>query len=279
MAKWPSPWNEKLILATMHLSPYEMGALARMLMHMCGSPERTLPNDDIYLARITGTGRMWKAIKPVLMPFWTVTPENRLRCALLSATSSSSDALKSKASRIHSDSILTSKRAHSGRPGRVDPMAGDIQKAFEAWNEVARRHGLSVADKINEARRVKLRMRLKEHGLDGWHRALEKVEASAFLRGETYSERFPGWKGAYLDWLLQDSSFLKLMEGKYDDKRPNGRPAAPYRNGFYGGGPSVGDFFEPALDRGTASQAGDASPHSRSEIIVEAGGSGDHAGG
>ncbi len=269
MAKWPSPWNEKLALETMHLSPAELGAYCRMMLCACQSRNRTLPNDDTYLARITGTGKAWPSVKPAVIAFWKVCEDGRLRDDRLSRRKSSSDALKTRTSEFHSDFILTSKRRHSGRPVRVDPLANDIAAAFEAWNEVARRLGLSVADKLNEARRVKLRMRLKEYGLDGWMKALAKIEASKFMRGETYNERFPGWKGAHLNFLLQDSSFLKLMEGHYDDK-PNGRPAANYRNGFYGSGPSVGDLFQPALGGGEISQAGDTSPYSRSEIIIEA---------
>lgn len=80
------------------------------------------------------------------------------------------------------------------------------------WNEMAERHDLPVAQRLTDARRRKLGARLKDcGGLDGWKAALAKVEATPGLLGA--NDR--GWR-ADIDFLLQEKSFTKLMEGSYD---------------------------------------------------------------
>lgn len=273
MGRKASLWGTDCLSKTAHLSLSALGAHTRMLQHARMSPDRSLPNDDIYLARITGAGRLWKHLKPEIMTLWTVNALSKLNYAPLSPTSNSSKASKTEAYQKINGTKCTAKKANSEK---IASLEKDIAAAFEAWNEVARKHGLSVADKLSHRRKSQLRARLAEYGLAGWMTALEKVAKSPFLLGQT-ANRDGRWRGAYLDFLLQDSSFLKLMEGFYDDKR-NGRTATPYRNGFYGDGPSIGDFFEPALGGGSTSQTGDAIPHSRSEIVIEASRGSDPAG-
>ena len=93
--------------------------------------------------------------------------------------------------------------------------------AFDEWNTLARKHGLPTAHKLTSARKSKLRARLRSDGLDGWRRALDKLSRSSFclgLKGD--------WR-ASLDFVLQESSFTKLLEGTYDDKQANGNGAGP----------------------------------------------------
>lgn len=103
----------------------------------------------------------------------------------------------------------------------------DVGEAVRAWNELAARCDLASVQKLTDARRRKLAARLRDcGGLAGWRAALGKVEASRFLRGE--NDR--GWRADF-DFMLQESSFVKLMEGKYDDRNP--QPAGKrYENGF-----------------------------------------------
>lgn len=90
----------------------------------------------------------------------------------------------------------------------------DVPQAVALYNEMARRAGLSECQQLNEARKKKIAQRLKDAGgLEGWKVALEKVEASRFCRGE--NDR--GWT-AGIDFLCQQSSFAKLMEGFYDNR-------------------------------------------------------------
>lgn len=109
------------------------------------------------------------------------------------------------------------------RPARSlddDPL--DI--AFKAYNDMASSSTppLPTAQSFNKTRRASLAKRLAEcGGLPGWEVAIAKVAASGFCHGD--NDR--GWV-ADLDFMLQQKSFTRLMEGKYDDRRPNGQAAS-----------------------------------------------------
>lgn len=98
----------------------------------------------------------------------------------------------------------------------------DLAKAFSIYNETAERAGIPKAQRLNPAREARLAARLREAGgLDGWKAAMDKLEASDFCTG-----RKNGWK-ANIDFVLQESSFTKLMEGNYDNgPRNNGNPGS-----------------------------------------------------
>ena len=99
-----------------------------------------------------------------------------------------------------------------GQKEKVSPAeACDEGLAVEAWNSMADKLGLSRVQKLTKTRKSKLRARLREcDGIEGWRIALEKVRGSPFLSGEKSD-----WK-ANFDFLLQESSFTKIMEGVYD---------------------------------------------------------------
>lgn len=97
-----------------------------------------------------------------------------------------------------------------------NPEPDDIALAVQAWNAVADAHNLARVQKLTDSRRSKLRQRLKEcGGIDGWNAALELVKASPFLLGAKSS----GWRADF-DFIMQEKSFTKLMEGGYADKAP-----------------------------------------------------------
>mgnify|MGYP001809868668 CR=1 FL=1 len=97
---------------------------------------------------------------------------------------------------------------------RASKSKGEEQLAFDAYNDLAAEAGLPKAQALNDQRKAKIRQRLGEcGGLAGWLDALGKIRGSPFLRGE--NDR--GWK-ASLDFVLQQSSFTRLMEGSYDQQ-------------------------------------------------------------
>jgi uncharacterized protein YdaU (DUF1376 family) len=109
----------------------------------------------------------------------------------------------------------------------IEPGEDPVEEAVRLYNATAERCGLAKAQKITPARRIALRKRLSEcGGLDGWRCALEKVEASSFCRGLKTE-----WR-ANLDFLCQQSSFVKLMEGAYDDHKPTGPRGVGRPNGL-----------------------------------------------
>tara|TARA_B100001105_G_scaffold193383_1_gene157436 strand:+ start:886 stop:1743 length:858 start_codon:yes stop_codon:yes gene_type:complete len=92
----------------------------------------------------------------------------------------------------------------------------EAQSAFDAYNALASELGLKVARKLDPARRKKIAATLKLHGADGWSEALDRIRRSRFLRGEASDF------SASLNFMLQPSSFTKIIEGEYEKDRTNG---------------------------------------------------------
>jgi len=96
-------------------------------------------------------------------------------------------------------------------PGFCDRT--EIGQAWRAWNETAEAHGLPKAQKLTAARRAKLKARLRDAGgIEGWKTACAKVAKIPWMCGDN---DMGGWK-ANLDYVLRESTFVKLMEGAHD---------------------------------------------------------------
>lgn len=117
-------------------------------------------------------------------------------------------------------------------PPASPPAGGDpVQDAFDRYNETAETAGLPRAQVLNATRRAALKARLREcGGIGGWAAALEKLAASRHCTGS--NDR--GWR-ADLDFLLQPKSFVRLMEGRYDDRVPKGGCGPPRRESHMAG--------------------------------------------
>lgn len=98
-----------------------------------------------------------------------------------------------------------------------------VDEATRAYNDLAERIDMPRCQKLSSSRRTRLLARLQDcGGLDGWDAALAKLEMSSFCRGK--NDR--GWKADF-DFLCQDKTFTRLMEGFYDDRnKPQDRTAA-----------------------------------------------------
>jgi hypothetical protein len=110
-----------------------------------------------------------------------------------------------------------------GAPSRARPPPSvsdpEIQMAFSLFNDTARRTGIPLAQSLHETRKKKLKLRLRDcGGLEGWKAALEKIEQSAFMRGA--NDR--GWRADF-DFILQEKSFTRLLEGFYDNQPTKGK--------------------------------------------------------
>ena len=97
---------------------------------------------------------------------------------------------------------------------KPDTLAAQGQRIVEAWNAMATRAGLARIRLMNLGRSTSLRKRLGDVGVDGMLEAIERVEASAFCRGE--NDR--GWKADF-DFILQPKSLTRLLEGGYQHRR------------------------------------------------------------
>lgn len=97
------------------------------------------------------------------------------------------------------------------------PKMGPTAKArvaLDLWNALAAECGLPKAQSMGEDRTSRLNARLQEHGEESWAKALGEVKRSKFLRGKTKARDGRPFM-ADIDFLLQPSSYVKVLEGKY----------------------------------------------------------------
>jgi hypothetical protein len=90
------------------------------------------------------------------------------------------------------------------------PTPADLQRL---WNETAG-SALPRCRELSESRRRAAKARLAERNLDEWREVIQRINASAFCRGEK-----PGatWRATF-DWLLRPGTAAKVLEGQYDDR-------------------------------------------------------------
>ena len=89
-----------------------------------------------------------------------------------------------------------------------------LEDAIAGWNDLAAVAGLAGVQRLTEPRRRALKARLSEAGgIEGWLAMLERVRDSSFLTGG--NDR--GWRADF-DFVVKESNFTKIMEGKYDRK-------------------------------------------------------------
>lgn len=92
-----------------------------------------------------------------------------------------------------------------------------VSEAVEVYNEMANQVGLPLCQKITKQRKSKISARLSDAGgIEGWKCAIDKITQNKFFLGN--NDR--GWR-ASIDFLCQEQSFTKLMEGFYDEQRVN----------------------------------------------------------
>jgi hypothetical protein len=102
---------------------------------------------------------------------------------------------------------------------KITPLAPQFD-FVGVWNEMAGPAGLTTCQAMSRQRKAALRSRLAEVGEDGLRRGIAAVGVSPFCRGE--NDR--GWK-AGPDFVLQESSLTKLLEGQYSKLRAANAPA------------------------------------------------------
>lgn len=246
MAEFPALpiFTDAFIADTLHLNATQTGAYLMLLMVAWRTRDCALPNDDDQLARFARMDRrQWLSNKDVILSFWDLIDgvltqkrlidERKIVAAKREQAKQAghSSALKRKGR--HSTPVPTEgqRKANYPKPKpttlenpkkdspRPDASQPEIQIAFSLFNETAKRSGQTIALRLNPSRSAKLKKRLEDSGgIEGWKIALEKMEQSDFLCG-----RVNGFKPG-IDFLLQESSFIKLMEGNYD----NGKNFEPF---------------------------------------------------
>ena len=111
---------------------------------------------------------------------------------------------------VSSETLVSSEDPTTPKSNGKSAPAVSPEQVVEAWNTMADGAGVPKA-KLTPERRRKLSTFVRRHTIDDITEAIWAVPRSPFLCGE--NDR--GWK-AGIDFILQPSSFTKLIEGTYD---------------------------------------------------------------
>ena len=130
--------------------------------------------------------------------------------------------------------------------GVVTVPKENFSEAVEVYNAMAETAGLPRCQSLTEKRKTALKKRMNEcGGMEGWRVAMDKVAASAFLTGA--GDR--GWR-ANFDFVLQQQSFTKLMEGTYDDRKSTNNKPKSATDALVAGFDKAADILQRMEDNG-----------------------------
>lgn len=221
---------------TRHLSLMEDLAYRRLL-DLYYLKDGEIHGDEAEVARQIGMRDEAAAVKQVLQDFFTIDEDrwSHGRCDaeithFRQKSEKASNAGKASAQRrfnerstdvqqtfnqpiTNNQEPITNNQEDKSPKG--DMSSGDdlsVQDVVDAWNDLAAQCGLSEVVKVTAARRRQVQARIKEYpSSEDWGKALSAIERSKFMCGD--NDR--GWR-ANFDFLLQPSTFIKLLEGTYD---------------------------------------------------------------
>lgn len=106
--------------------------------------------------------------------------------------------------------ILTSKEVMSETPVSDADDEIDVKDVMHEWNDIAANLGKPKVRDLTPERRQLLKARLAQYKIEDFVTVFDKIERSAFLRGDT------GWGGCTFDWVFKKGNFQKILEGNYD---------------------------------------------------------------
>lgn len=105
---------------------------------------------------------------------------------------------------------------------KASRRSAEIDDCVLHFNATADRVGWSRVQKITPARKAALSQRISDcGGEDAWREAIDRAAMSPLLTGQIGR----GWRADF-DWLCKAANFTKLMEGNYDPRSDNPKPAA-----------------------------------------------------
>ena len=245
--KRPMPlWWDAFLRDTMHLEADEAGAYFFILGAMWCRPSLDLPADSKSMARVSRvTQRVWNTrIKHVILPFLTEKDGMVTSQRLRKESSFVERQVKQQSDRkkqYKNDKLLKNNEVGSSVDNTVDSSVehptqqpnnpiysisdpsdprhlaekdDGVDEAFKSYNAQAEINNWPKAQILSKPRISKLKKRVQDcGGIDGWNIALEKAVASDFLNNRTKTNFTNS-----LDFMLQQSSFTKLMEGNYDNR-------------------------------------------------------------
>lgn len=259
-------WIDAWVADTAHLSRAERGLYHDLLVLMWKTPGCRVPNDlawiarklrcsdhempmlELLIAEFCQSSGNWIAQKRLQKEFDYVSAKSKKQSARAkSRWDKEKDACHGNAPTptptqkeegVSKDTPTRAPSPTQELPLQSKPALIDLataQEALDAYNAMAAKTGLAKAQRLTDTRRKQLAHRLQEcGGLTGWQMAMDQVAASDFLTGKVKA-----WR-ADLDFILQASSFTKIMEGSYANKpapqhKPKGYFAQDALRGFYSG--------------------------------------------
>lgn len=89
---------------------------------------------------------------------------------------------------------------------------------FEKWQSLAKKTGLAQVSVWSESRKNNAKTLIKEFSEAQINQCFLNIERSSFLLGKIESSR--AWR-IDVDFLLKKTNFIKILEGKYNDKITN----------------------------------------------------------
>lgn len=90
----------------------------------------------------------------------------------------------------------------------------DEEKVKLLWNTLEGVGDIKAIKSIGVSERQRLvKARLKQYGVEGFEKAIEKIKQSDFLQGKNKN----GWCITF-DWFVKPNNFPKVLEGNYDNK-------------------------------------------------------------
>ena len=95
----------------------------------------------------------------------------------------------------------------------------EVRRAVDAWNQLDA-YGIATVSKLNSSsqRYKMLSARISEYSIEDVLKAIDKVAHSRFLQGKSGGSR--QWIITF-DWFVRPNNFPKVLDGNYDDKKPN----------------------------------------------------------
>jgi len=112
-------------------------------------------------------------------------------------------------SSLRSESTLEEEKDSSLRS---EPKKGEAQLIVEFYNKTVADTKLPKCIKLTGKRKKEIAARMHEYGIDKVYEAIQKAAASKFCNGDGPR----GWR-ADIDFIMNTNSFVKILEGKYDD--------------------------------------------------------------
>jgi uncharacterized protein YdaU (DUF1376 family) len=235
---------------TMHLTCEQSGAYLHLIMHYWRAG--ALPNNDVALAQIARLPmKAWKAHRPIIAAFFTVTPSAWQHKRIDAERKKSAEvkeryaerAKKGADKRWHKDTPSNAQSNASSIPeecnghgnshlqGSNEPIASTnvdvsagptdtppdyeppvtVQEIVDAWNDRMVRQGFPRVERVTGTRLKYLKARIRENTVADFQRAMDALERSSFCRGENRD----GWRADF-DFFVQSKSFTKLLEGSFD---------------------------------------------------------------